>query len=328
MRVMVITNNLQQASFRLRIAALRQPLAQRGVDLDVHVRPRAFLARRRLLKKTADYDAVILQRKLLDPMDVHLLRRHSRKLFYDVDDAVMYHSRPVGPIEAWRTGRRFRAVAGSVDCVVAGNEYLADLFRKQGSKVAVLPTVVDPSHYQIKSHVPMPTPALVWIGSKSTLPYLKQFGSVLADAARRVPGLRLITIADESLHDSPIPTEHITWSESAESAALIRGDIGIAPTPEDRWTLGKCGFKIVQYMAAGLPVIASPVGANREFVLPSETGYLPGNPAEWIDAIAALAENPAKRQSLGFAARKRVEQHFCLDSAADFWADLLAKTRR
>jgi len=320
---MVITNNLNQASFHLRIESLRQPLSQRGHILDIRVRPRAVIPRRRLLRQAADYNAVILQRKLLDPIDIRLLRKHAKKLFFDVDDAVMYHSRPAGPIEQWRTRRRFRATARSVDRVVAGNEYLANLFRAEGAVATILPTVVDPGHYQIKSHSPTDHPTLVWIGSKSTLPYLKQFAQVLADAAKHVPGLRLLTIADVPLPDPPIPTEHIPWSESAESAALIHGDIGIAPTPEDRWTLGKCGFKIVQYMAAGLPTIASPVGANREIVLPGETGYLPETPTEWSDAIAALAGNVAKRQSLGNTGRRRVEEHFSIDRAADVWADLL-----
>ena len=79
------------------------------------------------------------------------------------------------------------------------------------------------------------------------------------------------------------------WSEESEAAALGRGDIGIAPTPSDPWTLGKCGFKIVQYMAAGLPVIASPVGANAEIVLGEKTGFLPGDFSDWPEAIAALA---------------------------------------
>ncbi|MGD0390490.1 MAG: glycosyltransferase family 4 protein [Tepidisphaeraceae bacterium] len=322
-RVLVITNNLQQASFRLRVEALRQALAKRDVWLDVHVRPRGMFSRRTLLKRAAEYDAVLLQRKMLDPLDVRLLRKHAKKLFFDVDDAVMYHSRPVGPVERWRTRRRFLATARAVDRVVAGNEYLADLFRCQGAATTVLPTVVDPGHYQLKIHAATDRPTLVWIGSKSTLPYLSQFVPTLAQAARRVPGLRLITIADVPLPDPPLSTEHVPWSVQTESAALCRGDIGIAPTPEDRWTLGKCGFKIVQYMATGLPVIASPVGANREIVRPNETGFLPENPTEWSETIAALAGDAPKRQALGAAGRRRVEDHFSIETAAAVWGSLL-----
>ncbi len=322
-RVLVITNNLQQASFRLRIEALSEELRRRGVFLDIHVRPREVLGRRRLLKSAADYDAVLLQRKMLDPLDTRLLRKKARKLFFDVDDAVMYHSRPVGPLKRWQTWRRFLATARYADLVVAGNEYLADLFRRHGAKATVLPTVVDPAHYQVKSHTAGDAPALVWIGSKSTLTYLRQFAPALAEAKKRVPNLRLITIADRPLSDAPVPIEHVPWSEQTESAALCRGDIGIAPTPRDRWTLGKCGFKIVQYMAAGLPVIASPVGVNSEIVVSGETGLLPDGPAAWAGAVAALAADPAKRQELGTAGRKRVERQFSTIRAVAFWAGLL-----
>jgi glycosyltransferase involved in cell wall biosynthesis len=300
-------------------------LENRGIALDIHVRPRSMWARRALLKTAGNYDATILQRKMLEPTDMRLLRKRAKRLFFDVDDAVMYHSRPVGAIEQWRTRRRFRAVARSVDTVVAGNEYLAGLFRAEGATATILPTVVDPAHYQVKSHAPTDRPALVWIGSKSTLRYLAQFVPTLAEAGRRIPGLRLITIADVPITDSPIPTEHVPWSADTESASLARGDIGIAPTPEDRWTLGKCGFKIIQYMATGLPTIASPVGANREIVLENQTGYLPTSPDQWIDAIIGLATDPTKRQTFGTAARVRVKEHFSLERAADFWANLLAK---
>jgi glycosyltransferase involved in cell wall biosynthesis len=325
MRVLVITNNLQQASFRLRIEALRDALAQRGVELDIHVRPRSVLPRRHLLRRAALYDAVILQRKMLDPLDTRLLSKNSKKLFFDVDDAVMFHSRPVGPIERWRTARRFHAIAKSAH-IVAGNEYLADLFRQRGATVNVLPTVVDPEHYQVKSHAATDRPTLVWIGSKSTISYVAQFAPVLASAAQRVPGLRLITIADVPLVNCPIPAEHVPWSVAGESATLARGDIGIAPMPENPWTLGKCGFKIIQYMATGLPVIASSVGANREIVVDGQTGFLPNSPAEWIAAIAALACDHAKRQEMGTAGRRRVEEEFCIDRAADFWAGALKES--
>ena len=107
--VLAITNNLQQASCRLRLLALLQPLAERGVHVDVQVRPRAFFARRRLLKSAANYDAVLLQRKMLNPLDARVLRKSARHVFFDVDDAVMYHPYPVGPIERWRTWKRLFA---------------------------------------------------------------------------------------------------------------------------------------------------------------------------------------------------------------------------
>ncbi len=201
---------------------------------------------------------------------------------------------------------------------MAGNEYLAELFRAQGAQVGILPTVVDPGHYQAKSHAATDRPTLVWIGSKSTIPYVAEFAPVLIDAAKRVPGLRLITIGDVSLANPPIPTEHVSWSVTAESAALLRGDIGIAPTPENRWTLGKCGFKIIQYMATALPAIASPVGANREIIQEGQTGFLPKSSEQWTEAIANLAGDPARRQAMGMAARKRVEEHLSIQRAADF----------
>jgi glycosyltransferase involved in cell wall biosynthesis len=118
--------------------------------------------------------------------------------------------------------------------------------------------------------------------------------------------------------------EHFPWSEATEAEALCRGDIGIAPTPRDRWTMGKCGFKILQYMAAGLPVIASPVGANAEIVLPGQTGLLPETPDDWPAAIATLARDPDLRSRWGRAGRERVEHHYSLTQAAAQWAKLLA----
>ncbi len=147
----------------------------------------------------------------------------------------------------------------------------------------------------------------------------------MIDAAKRVPGLRLITIGDVPLANPPIPTEHVPWSVAAESTALLRGDIGIAPTPENRWTLGKCGFKIIQYMATGLPAIASPVGANREIIQEGLTGFLPKSAEQWTEAIATLAGDPVRRQAMGEAARKRVEDHFSIQRAADFWATHLGE---
>src|SRR5688572_19130371 len=95
-RVLVIANNLEQASYRIRIEALVAPLRERGFELDVKLRPKSLFARRALLRSADEYHAVLLQRKLLDPSGARLLRRHARKIYYDVDDAVMYHAERVG----------------------------------------------------------------------------------------------------------------------------------------------------------------------------------------------------------------------------------------
>jgi hypothetical protein len=128
-QVLVITNNLQQASYRLRLAAFIEPLSRRGVQLHAQVRPRGFFPRRALLRSAEDFDAVLLQRKMLDPWDMRLLRDHAKRIVFDVDDAVMYHARPVGWFNERLTWRRFTATARNVNLVFAVNEYLATMFR-------------------------------------------------------------------------------------------------------------------------------------------------------------------------------------------------------
>jgi glycosyltransferase involved in cell wall biosynthesis len=318
-RILVITNNLSQASFRVRMAALVEPLRERGFELIVQVRPRSFLPRRRLLKSASAYDAVILQRKFLDPSDARLLRRQARRIYYDVDDAVMLHQGSPGLISRWRTRRRFLATTRILDHAVTGNRHLADVFAKEGRPVTVIPTVVDPSRYRIKQHKPSTTTTLVWIGSHSTLPYLRECVPVL----EKMSGIRLLIIADGSLVSPTLPIGHIPWSAETEADSLLQGDIGIAPTPDTPWTRGKCGFKIVQYMAAGLPVIASPIGANAEIVQENVTGYLPADYGAWPAVIERLARDVDLRTQLGQAGRRRAEAEYSIQRAADEWARIL-----
>jgi glycosyltransferase involved in cell wall biosynthesis len=329
-RILVITTNLNQASFRLRVDALRPLLARRGFDLDVHVRPGNLLARLKLLRSARDYHAVLLQRKLIDPIEARILRRAARRILYDLDDAVMFHNREVGAFSRWRTDRRMTATADVVDHVVAGNDYLAGLFLQRGKAVSIVPTVLDPARYKPKDHFDVFPVSLVWIGSSSTLPYLAGRLDALAEANRRIR-LKLIVVADRMLRadDADVaegmPMHFIPWSADAEADALVRGDIGIAPTPDDEWTRGKCGFKILQYMAAGLPAIASPVGANADIVKHEETGLLAAKHDEWVEAVFRLANEVALRKRMGGAGRERVEKDYSLDRAADAWAELLSQ---
>jgi glycosyltransferase involved in cell wall biosynthesis len=325
-RVLVLATNLAQASYRLRIAALMPLLKERGVEFDVYLRPRGLLASSKLQARLRDsdgYDAVLIQRKFLSPAEAKLLRRHAKRILYDIDDALMFHNREIGRISRWRTNRNFEATATMIDHVVAGNEYLAKLFRDRGREASIIPTMLDSGRYLVKQHEPTATPRLVWIGSRSTIQYLRDIVPALEEAARQVPGLRLLTIANATVQSSVLQVEHIEWTQAGEAAALCTGDIGIAPTPKDPWTMGKCGFKILQYMASGLPVIASPVGANAQIVQEGATGFLPMRNADWPSAVLKLAGDVDLRARMGATSRDLAATRYTLERAADDWARIL-----
>jgi glycosyltransferase involved in cell wall biosynthesis len=322
-RVLAITVDQSEAPFRLRMEILRDLLGQDGYHFDFVARPRSWFERRRLVAGAGDYDAVIVQRKLLDPSHANLLRRRAPRVIYDIDDAVMTQRRKIGRVSRWLKRRRYLATARIMDHVVAGNQNLADAFAQLGCAVTTLPTVVDPDHYQVKTHAPTEHPTLVWIGSRSTVQYVRQWMPALEEAARRLPGLRLLTIANEGVQSDVIEVQHIPWSLDTEAASLARGEIGIAPTPLDPWTLGKCGFKIIQYMATGLPVIASPVGMNSDIVTADETGLLPETMEQWPDAIVKLAGDVNLRAKMGAQGRQRVLSDFSLNKAREVWKKIL-----
>jgi len=320
---------LQEASLRLRLLALVEPMKKRGFEWTVEVRPKLPWGRAALAWRARRFDAVILQRKWLDPFEARLLRRSGARVVMDIDDATMFHETRLGIVARFRLERRVRATMNVLDAVSAGNTYLGDIFTEKAAAralplgVHIIPTTVNPAEYPVKVHQQTAAPRLVWLGSASTLKYLAQSFDALATAARCVPGLALTVICDKAPETVPIPVEFVPWSLENEKKALLNGDIGIAPTPRDRWTLGKCGFKIVQYLAAGLPVIASPVGVNGSIA--EGAGILAESPEQWREAIVRLSGDVALRRDFGALGRKRIEEAFCIERAADLWSEVLRK---
>jgi hypothetical protein len=225
-RVLVIGVDPAQATHRLRIAILPALLEPLGYRFDIVERPAGFWARRRLLGTAGRYHAVILQRKLLDPSHARLLRRLCPRIFFDVDDAVMVQRRQIGRASAWLKRRRYLATAAVADHVVAGNEYLAEQFRQLGRPVTLLPTVVNPADYPVKLPGPTDRPALVWIGSQSTLPYLQQWIPQLEAA---VDGHRL-GVAN---HDGKVPLA-VDFTQDDDLLVLHLADDDLLKLHQDR----------------------------------------------------------------------------------------------
>ncbi len=243
----------------------------------------------------------------------------------DYDDA-MFHQYDTHSSRWVRTllGQKIGLVMHLAHIVVTGNAYLAAYAHASGAKrVEVIPTVVNLRRYPLRS-LPIASRQVVigWIGSPSTSRYLLQVAPALAQVC--ADGQAKVCLVGASPIDLPgVPVERITWSESIEVAALQSFDVGIMPLPDEPWAHGKCGLKLIQYMACGLPVVASPVGTNTEIVQDGCNGYLASATEEWVSAIKRLCSDADLRQSMGTAGRKRVEEKYCLSVTAPKVIELL-----
>ena len=264
-----------------------------------------------MLRQAQRADVVVVLRKTFPAPLLRLLRRASRRLVFDFDDAIFRNSD--GTPSRTRQAR-FAAMARACDHVLAGNAFLARHAAALNPAVTVVPTCVDAARYRVAAEKPADTLDLVWIGSHSTRKYLAEAMPWLAAAAERLPRLRLKIVADFDLPGRGVATLPIPWRAETEAGELAAAHIGIAPMRDDDWSRGKCALKVLQYMAAGLPVVSSDAGANAEVIVEGETGFLVATPDEWIERIEWLAGDAELRRHLGEAGRRRVEADYSVEA--------------
>lgn len=317
-RVLFIGRGESDPSSRYRAFALFPHLRSRGIE-PVHADASGASGSLRALREAGRAHAVVVLRRTFNGVFRRALRLVSRRLIFDFDDAVF--TRPQGPSRGRR--RRFAAMLRLSDQAWAGNEYLARHAREHVGSAVVLPTSLDPSRYEFAVRKPTDTLELVWIGSSSTRPYLEHGCEAIATASKAIPGLRLRIVADFDLSSRGIASVPIAWSADAEGPALASSHIGVAPMPDDEWTRGKCGFKVLQYMAAGLPVVTSPVGVNRDLVEPGVTGFHATSVDEWVASLRTLASDPSMRDRFGMEARRRVHARYTHEAVASRMVELL-----
>jgi len=307
MKLLVIARNPDRASFRLRIASYLDILRAKGIHSTVVILPAGALARRKLFKQAVDFDCVFLHKKRLNPFDAFWLRRYGKKIIYDFDDAVMY-SADTPERDSPAHFRPFRRTVELAHKVIAGNPYLAQHALRFNPNVEVLPTGLDTKAYNIAKPEKDGKIRLVWIGSKSTLGYLLEMKPIFEEIGGRFDHVILRIICDQFFDLHNIPVEKHAWSRETQVADLVSSDIGLAPLPDNRFTRGKCGFKILQYAAAGLSTITSPIGVNAEYVKHGKTGYHASDNRQWIERITELIQNPILRNEMGRSARVHVEE--------------------
>jgi glycosyltransferase involved in cell wall biosynthesis len=274
-----------------------------------------YLERVRWLLRSGRYDLLWIEYELfpwLPAIGESLLARLGVPFVVEYDDAV-FHRYDADARRLVRAvlGRKIDHTMRRARAVIVGNAYLAERARAAGAAhVVELPSVVDTDVYVPGGTDGAGPPVVGWIGSPTTAPYLHMVEDVLA-ALVREERVRVTLVGVEPGRTRwAFACAERAWQPAHEVADLQSFDIGIMPLPDSPWERGKCGYKLVQYLGCGKPVVASPVGANRDIVRVGVDGYLAETADEWRAALLELAGDPARRARMGLAGRARVEHGY------------------
>ena len=310
---------LDQPSFRYRMSTLVGPLEAAGWTVRLESFPSGRYGvrtweRRELLRRSS---VAVLHQIKLSGAEARLFAAFASRRIFDFDDAIYVRKpRHLGEPadDSWWRRRKFAATCRSVDVVAAGNEVLAAAAAPYARRIVTLPTALDASIYRATSATQDEPPTIAWVGNPENLVYLEMLRPALARLAARHPALRLRVICSEFPDWPEVRIEQVQWSPAAEIAALAGAHIGVMPLTDDEWARGKCAFKLLQYMAASLPCVASPVGANAEAVIEGRTGYHARDASEWEYALERLIGSAELRARLGAAGRAHLDSRYGLQS--------------
>jgi len=322
--------DLEQPSFRHRMRTLVGTLEAAGWQVRAERYPSGrYVLRtweRRALWGWAD--VAVLHQIKLSAVEARLFAALSRRRVFDFDDAIYVrkprHLGEPADDSVWRR-RKFAATCRWVDVVAAGNDVLAGAARPTARAVEILPTSIEASCYRAKDLGPDEPPTIVWIGSPENLVYLEMIRPALARLATRYPALKVKVICSAFPDWRDVHVERVAWSEATEAAALAAAHIGVMPLSDDEWTRGKCAFKLLQYMAASLPCVASPVGANTEAVIDGFNGFHARSLEDWERSLERLIASAELRARLGANGRAHVAQRYAMHAYQDKYLALLTR---
>ncbi|NHQ59223.1 glycosyltransferase family 4 protein [Chlorobium sp. BLA1] len=279
----------------------------------------AYVTRLKTLLHGGKFDLIWIEKEVLPWLPAWIeLMLLSKGVPYvlDYDDAFFHfydlHSQPV---VRWLLSGKHPTLMRKSALVIAGNNYLADFARNAGAeRVEIIPTVVDLDRYDMRrlarSDHSSGMPCIGWIGQRASALNLMKYKEIfyrLSDDGRAC--FSAIGIDAQSLG---LPMKSVAWTEETEVANIADLDIGIMPLVDAPFERGKCGYKLIQYMACGLPVVASPVGVNSDIVEHGVNGFLADTAEEWVRSLSLLLEDKELRRRMGHAGRLKVEKEFCI----------------
>ena len=287
----------------------------------------AYIRRLGYLLKSRDFDLLWIEYEIfpwLPALGETILASLDIPYVVEYDDAVFhrYNMHPRTIIRAL-LGAKIDAVMRRAALVIVGNDYLGEYARRAGAKrVEYIPSVIDFDRYYSKPQPENPVFTIGWIGSPVTAKYLHLVHPALVEICKNGSAC-LVLVGSGQLELDGVPAEIHKWYEETEVDEIQSFDIGIMPMPDEAWAQGKCGYKLIQYMACARPVIASPVGVAREIIEDSRNGFLATTTTDWVEAFCVLRDNHGLREKMGNAGRIKVERQYSIQVTAPLLASLL-----
>lgn len=281
------------------------------------------------LTRIRQYDLVFLYREAIPigpPIIERLIHGLGVPMVHDFDDAIFMTS-----VSDANRSLAFLKNPGRVATIlhlsrraIVGNEFLARYARRHNDAVTVIPTVVDTGKFKPRAGARPPrVPVVGWIGSPTTYQYLEGLSDVLREVAARHPFVLRVSGAGRPVVMPGVSVEEAPWSMEEEVRLFNGLDIGVYPLTDDDWSRGKCGFKAIQCMASGVPVVASAVGVNCEIITDGVDSFLAATPDEWVEKLSRLLSDTALRAQMAEVGRDTIERRYSLRVAAPQLAEVL-----
>lgn len=329
MKILFLIKSLKTPSSRIRAIDLVPELRKNGIDADIEILPDSFLKRVLLFKKASSYPAVILQKRLLNYMEFKILRKSVKFLVFDFDDAI-YHRNASPSISlkdyiSRTRERKFKRTVLCSDMVIAANNVLAGKVREiDGEKpLALIPSSINTVRLPVKNDYALSSPVIIgWTGTRSTLRYLEYILPSLKEVSKK-HDLVLNIVADKCLELPGINTKFTKWDEKGQFFEISQFDIGIMPLSQDPFSEGKASYKLLQYMAAGVPSVCSAVGMNNEVSGNDEFCLKASDPSEFSSQILRLIEDDEFREEIGRKGKKLVNEKYSVSQTAKKLAGIL-----
>jgi len=313
MKVAFLTNRTDKPSFRFRITEYLPYLKKENIETDIFLINKSLIKRIKIYQKLKEFDCVFLHRCLLSFIDIYLLKKFSAKLIFDFDDAIIYNDPNKKNLISYKKNIRFRRTIKYADIIITGNQHLKDLVKPYDDKTWIIPTPVDTSYFMPDNKKTDKEIIIIgWLGSSSTLVYLKDIIDTLDKLYLEHKNIKLKIVADAFIESKNIPIIRKKWNKDDEVSDLQSFDIGIMPLRDDDWSKGKCGFKLIQYLSCAIPAICSPVGVNTDIIKNNYNGLLASNNEEWIKQLSILIKDSTLRMKLANNGVKTIKDRFSI----------------